>query len=240
MQFTKTYFNEVLKLIEDINENDQDLIDQAAQVLFDATTNGHKIYTFGTGHSYMPGQDIYARAGGYADIHPILEIEMTLLTHPTKSTRLERTADYADVLETLYPVESGDVVIASSNSGRNALVIEYLLRLKERGVKVIAITSLSHAKTITSRHESGLRLFELGDVVLDNRAPYGDATTTLSEEVKMGPISTLSSCFLSQLVIGAFCEKLIEAKLPCPVFRSSNMDNADAYNQTLFNQYILK
>lgn len=239
-EFINTYYAELTKCIQDIHTQEQEHIEKAAQILFDAECNGHKIYTFGTGHSHMIGQDIYARAGGYAKIHPILEIELTLLTHPTKSTHIERTSDYANVLETLYDVKEGDVVIATSNSGRNALVIEYLTRLKNKGVTIIAMTSLTHSKKIASRHVSGLRLFELADVTLDNRAPYGDATTALSDTVKMGPVSTLTSCFIAQCIIGRFVEKLIEENHDAPVFRSSNMDNADAYNQTLFDQYVIK
>lgn len=239
MNFYETYAGELVKRLEDINTNDEATIEEAAKLLYEAETNGHKIWTFGTGHSHMAGQDIYGRAGGFAKIYPILEIEFTLLTHPTKSTHVERTAEYANVLDVIYKVEAGDVVIAASNSGRNALVVEYVKRLKERGVKVIAITSLSHSKTIESRHPSGLRLFELADVVLDNRAPYGDATTALSDTVKMGPVSTLTSCYLSQLLVGRFVEMLVENGKETPVFRSSNMDGADAYNQELFKKYVL-
>lgn len=235
--FTNTYYAELTKRLQEIDSQDQDLVEQAAQLLFDAECNGHKIYTFGTGHSHMIGQDVYARAGGYAKIYPILEIELTLLTHPTKSTQIERTADYANILETLYDVKAGDVVIATSNSGRNAMVIEYLSRLKAKGVKIIAITSLTHSKTISSRHPSGLRLFEVAHVTLDNRAPYGDATTSLSDTIKMGPVSTLTSCYIAQLIVGRFVEMLLENKKDAPVFRSSNMDGADEYNQELFNKY---
>lgn len=240
MSFTQDYYKEVEKRIHSIHTEDEKAIHEAAQLLFDAECSGHKIFTFGTGHSHMIGQDLYARAGGFAKIYPILEIELTLLTHPTKSTHIERTADYADILETLYDVKEGDVVIAASNSGRNSLVIEYLSRLKKRGVKIIAITSLAHSKTIASRHASGLRLFELADIALDNRAPYGDATTSLSDTITMGPVSTLTSCYLSQLLIGTFVEKLIAAGHDAPVFRSSNSDGADAYNQELFDRYVIK
>ena len=229
MSFTQDYYKEVEKRIRSIHTEDEKAIHEAAQLLFDAECSGHKIFTFGTGHSHM-----------IAKIYPILEIELTLLTHPTKSTHIERTADYADILETLYDVKEGDVVIAASNSGRNSLVIEYLSRLKKRGVKIIAITSLAHSKTIASRHASGLRLFELADIALDNRAPYGDATTSLSNTITMGPVSTLTSCYLSQLLIGTFVEKLIAAGHDAPVFRSSNSDGADAYNQELFDRYVIK
>ena len=238
-QFTEAYRKEVLERLEGISQQDE-AIERAAQMLYETECAGGRIYTFGTGHSHMMGQDIYARAGGYAKVYPILEIELTLLTHPTKSTRIERTAEYADVLEELYHLKAGDTVIACSNSGRNALVVEYISRLKKQGVKIIAITSLTHSKTIASRHPSGLRLFELADVVLDNCAPYGDAAVSLSPEVAMGPVSTLTGCYLSQMVMGRFVEKLLADGREAPVFASSNRDGADERNQELMRKYVLK
>lgn len=214
-------------------------IEQAAHILYNAECGGHCIYTFGTGHSHMLGQDIYARAGGFAKIKPIVEIELTLATHPTKSTQIERLAGYADVLEQLYHVKEGDVIIAASNSGRNALVIEYLLRMKQKGARIVAITSLCHSQKVKSRHESGKKLCDIADVVLDNKAPYGDAGIALNETVSMGPVSTLSGCFLSQCIVGRMAELLVQDGRDVPVFRSSNADGADEYNQELFDRYVL-
>ena len=167
------------------------------------------------------------------------EIELTLATHPTKSTQIERLAGYADVLEQLYHVKEGDVIIAASNSGRNALVIEYLLRMKQKGARIVAITSLCHSQKVKSRHESGKKLCDIADVVLDNKAPYGDAGIALNETVSMGPVSTLSGCFLSQCIVGRMAELLIQDSRDVPVFRSSNADGADEYNQELFDRYVL-
>lgn len=238
MTFLDTYFHEIESRISCIKQQ-RSLIEKAAELLFEAEKQYHKIYTFGTGHSHMIGQDLYARAGGYAKIYPICEIEMTLATHPTKSTTLERTSAYADVLDTLYSIEEGDVLLVTSNSGRNSLLIEYVLRAKKKGAKIIAITSLTHSKTIASRHESGLRLFELADVVLDNYAPYGDATTSIKDDVRLGPVSTITGCFLAQSVVGRFVELLIEHGIDAPVFVSSNTDGADERNKELFDKYVI-
>mgnify|MGYP000647606075 FL=1 len=200
MAFIDTYFKEVEQRFA-VMKQEREPLEQAARLLFEAEKEHHTIYTFGSGHSHMIGQDIYARAGGYAKVYPINEIEMTLATHPTKSTTLERTASYADVLDAIYTIEAGDVLLVTSNSGRNPLVIEYTMRAREKGARIIVITSLSHSKTIASRHESGLRLFELADVILDNHAPYGDATTPIDEATSMGPVSTLTGCFLAQCVM---------------------------------------
>lgn len=240
MSFLNEYYNEITKRLNDVKMNDEEVIEQAAQCLFDCEQQGGTIYAFGTGHSHMMGQDLYARAGGYAKIVPIVEIELTLLTHPTKSTTIERIPEYANVLEHLYPVKKNDVVIVSSNSGRNGLVVEYTKRLKEKGAKIIAVTSLEHSKSITSRHPSGKRLFELADVVLDNRGPLGDASIQHNECISTGPVSTIMSCFLLQAMMSTFIQKCIDAGMEeIPVFRSSNADHADEYNQVLFDKYIL-
>lgn len=240
MDFMDTYHTFVKSTLEETHQRNLISMQEAAQLLFTCEQNQKKIYTFGTGHSHMIGQDLYARAGGFAKIYPIVEIEMTLATHPTKSTHLERTSSYADVLEEVYTLEEGDVLIMTSNSGRNPLVVEYALRVKQKGAHIIAITSLTHSKCIQSRHKSGLRLFECADIVLDNMAPLGDAGVEIDDTIKMGPISTLTGCYLSQCIIGRFVELLRKHKMSAPVFRSSNMDGADAYNKELFDQYIIK
>lgn len=240
MNFLENYNAFIQDTMKKLYEENEAALEEAARLLFEADTQGHRIYTFGTGHSHMVGQDIYGRAGGFAKIYPIMEVELTLATHPIKSTYIERTIDYADVLEQMYDVKAGDVVIATSNSGRNALVVEYISRLKAKGVKVIVITSLKHSQSVESRHPGGKRLFELGDVVLDNFAPAGDAGVVIDEVTQMGPCSTITGCFLSHSIIGRFAEMLREHGLEAPVFRSSNMDGADAYNQKLFDAYVLK
>ena len=40
---------------------------------------------------------------------------------------------------------------------------------------VVALTSLAHANVSTSRHESGRKLHEVADLVLDQQAPAGDS-----------------------------------------------------------------
>ena len=237
MNFLETYTKEVCARISEVAA-ETDNIREAAKILLETEKHGGKIFVFGTGHSYMTGQDIYCRAGGYAKVHPICEIELTTLTHPTKSTRLERTADYADTLDEIYEIHNGDVLIVVSNSGRNSLVAEYALRAKNKGARIIAITSLEHSRTVSSRHPSGLRLFEIADAVLDNHAPYGDATTQIGTDTKMGPVSTITSSFIAHCLMGCLVELMKQEGMVAPVFKSANMDGADEYNKELFDLYV--
>ena len=42
------------------------------------------------------------------------------------------------------------------------------LLAKEKGLTVVALTSVNHSSASPSRHRSGKRLFEIADIVLDN------------------------------------------------------------------------
>ena len=99
---------------------------------------------------------------------------------------------------------------------------------------------MNHSSQIASRHPSSKRLFELADIVLDNMAPYGDAGIEIDTNHRMGPISTLTGCYLSQCIMGAFVDLMIQNKKEAPVFRSSNADGADAYNKELCETYVIQ
>ncbi|WP_435934827.1 hypothetical protein [Enterococcus gilvus] len=72
---------------------------------------------------------------------------------------------------------------------------------------------------------------------MDNPSTYGDASIAHTEVIKTGPTSTVMSCFIIQLVVTAFVQLEIERGVDVPVFRSSNVDGGDAYNEKLFDQY---
>jgi uncharacterized phosphosugar-binding protein len=59
------------------------------------------------------------------------------------------------------------------------------LLAKEKGHDVIAVTSLEHTAQVQPKHPSGLRLSEIADVVIDNLAPYGDATLDCPEALPL-------------------------------------------------------
>lgn len=236
MNKMEEYQNLIIERMNYVVVEEKEVIAKAARLLSHTVKNEHKVYFFGTGHSYIIGQEVFARAGGYAGFIPILENELGM-NHAFKSTLIERAAAYADVIMELYQFEAGDTIVMTSNSGRNALLIEMAQRLKSIGMEIICITALDSSKNCTSRHSSGLRLFELSDIILDNRSVYGDASIKHNEEIFTGPTSTIMSCFIVQLLVTAFVQLEIDRGADVPVFRSSNVDNGDEYNKHLFDMY---
>jgi uncharacterized phosphosugar-binding protein len=89
---------------------------------------------------------------------------------------------------------------------------------------------------VTSRHPSGLRLFELADVVLDNGAPYGDAVLTTGE-LAVGGISSITAALLAQMVVAEVVRTMLAAGETPPVYLSANIPEGDAHNSALEARY---
>lgn len=224
------YTKNVVSAINEINKDSKFI--KAGDIIAQAYIDKKRVYTFGTGHSHMLGEELYARAGGWSFIKPMLLDEITLSSHPYKSTLIERVEGFADVMLGLFPLNKDDVIIITSNSGRNPLIVEMALRAKEIGASVIAVTSLKHSNSITSRHKSGKLLKDVADLVIDNKAPSGDATIKVGSSM-IAPISTITDIFIAhQLVIQAL--SVLEAKgIDFDVYVSSNLDNQDERNKKI-------
>lgn len=214
-------------------------IEKAAALIKESVKNGGRFYVFGSGHSHMVAEEIYIRAGGFALVSAILEPSLMLHEQPNKSTYLERLTGYAEVLLKMKDVTDKDSIMIISNSGRNPVPVEMAIKAKEMGLKVIVMTSMAHSPNVTSRHPSGKRLFEVADVVLDNGAEFGDAAFEVEGlNTPTGPTSDFTGIALAQTLIVTTIDALIKEGYEPPVFKSSNVDGADEYNDMLFKQYV--
>ncbi|GEN89214.1 SIS domain-containing protein [Oceanobacillus sp. FSL W8-0428] len=240
-----TVKNEVTKFLnylsntwQQVIENEDEAINKAAELIFNSCKDGGRFYVFGSGHSHMVAEEIYIRAGGLAYVKGILPPELMLHQMPNKSTYMERLDGYAKNMLTLYKVEAGDSIMVVSQSGRNNISIEMCMEAKKLGANVIALTSMEHSQSVSSRHKSGKNIYEIADVTIDNHAPKGDAAYRMEGvDTGLGPTSDFTGIGISQAIIIGVISRLKEAELEIPVFKSSNLDGADEYNDRLFNQY---
>lgn len=219
-----------------VKNSEKENIEKASDLIVESILDGGKIYIFGTGHSHMIAEEIYIRAGGLALVEAILPDEVMLHQMANKSTFVERLSGYSKELLELYELSDQDVLIIVSNSGRNNVVVEMALEAREKNIKTIGLTSLSHSHMTESRHESGKKLYELVDVALDNHAPKGDAVFTVGD-YQLVPVSTFTSVVIIQAVIVLVVSRLSEMGVEVPVFKSSNLDEAETYNKELFKKY---
>ncbi|MBU5268108.1 SIS domain-containing protein [Virgibacillus proomii] len=234
----KNYLNYLTGIWGKVVENESDSINDASELIFNSCKNGGRFYVFGSGHSHMVAEEIYIRAGGLAYVKGILPPELMLHQMPNKSTYLERLDGYSKNILSLYKVEAGDTIMVVSNSGRNNIPVEMCLEAKKLGASVIALTSMPHSTTVTSRHSSGKKIYEIADVTIDSHAPKGDAAYRIDGvDADLGPTSDFTCIGIAQTIIIGVITKLKEAGLDVPVFKSSNLDGADEYNDQLFDKY---
>ncbi|RIE16280.1 sugar isomerase domain-containing protein [Candidatus Cryosericum septentrionale] len=239
-KLSKEYLKQVINLIEKISVEEEDAINQAANMMADAIQKGHKIFAFGCSHSSLPVQDIYYRAGGLMLINPIFAPGIASLDiHPvTMTSGLERLEGLAKVLLDNYPTQKDDVLILVSVSGRNAVPIEMAKIAKERGTKVIGVTSRKYTEGVTSRHSSGRKMYEYADVVLDNKVDKGDAVIEVEGVAeRFTPASGVTSTALLHALITATIEELLKRGITPPIYVAANVDGGEEHNAKLKQQY---
>lgn len=155
------------------------------------------------------------------------------------TSRMEQLEGYGTVLAQGVDFQAGDVLLVHSVSGRNAVAIDLVFAAKAKGVHVIALTNLAYSQSVTSRHSSGKRLFELADIVLDNHGAIGDAACELPGLAqKAGPTSTVVGAALVNTIVVEVCKALIARGMPHPpIFYSANLDGGQARNAELIAQF---
>ena len=233
--FEFEYSKKLIALMEEAEDRNRDTIKFLAEKLVDNIINDKIIHVFGTGHSHMIGIELFGRAGGLANVNALLDPDtLTSFGALVRSSQMERLPGIADIIYDNYTIESGDIMIITSNSGRNSLPIEMAMRCKKEGVYVIALTNLAQSQAATSRHPSGKRLFELADCVLDTGVPSGDALLNING-VATGAGSSIVSMFLLNIITSLAIESVTAAGFKPYVFQSQNVDGYN--NDAIYAKY---
>lgn len=222
------YQEQVFDVLDKILDTQNESIEKAADVVAKHIAANGILYLLGSGHSLITALEASGRAGGLVPIDIIFDKTFG---------KIERLPGYAEFLLKDYDVDNG-VVVVISNSGRNPLPIEVALESQKRGAKVIAITSLSHSQSVTSRHPSGKRLFEIADVVIDNCCEPGDAIVEIEGvKGKVGATSSVACTFIINSVLVQTVENLARMGVTPPILISANLDGSDEHNDRLRKMY---
>lgn len=226
------YTEKIIDAIELAVKTNEKEIKIAIDKFAENIENDKIIHTFGTGHSHMLGIELFGRAGGLGNVDAMLDPDTLTSFGTVRSGAVERTSGLADIIYDSYEIEKGDIMIITSNSGRNAMPIEMAMRCQKEGVYVIVLTCLGQSKATTSRHPSGKKLYEFADLVIDTCLPSGDALMDV-DGIKTGPGSSVVTMALVNTIATEAMKKVIaDGKRPY-VYQSQNVDGAD-------NDYIVK
>ncbi|WMF04455.1 sugar isomerase domain-containing protein [Micromonospora robiginosa] len=236
----EAYLETVTSTMRRVAAEQRENVAAAADLIAAAVRADAVVHAFGTGHSEALAMEIAGRAGGLVPTNRIALRDLVLVGGDPADVlgpKLERDPAVAHRLYELAPVRPPDVFVLASNSGVNGAMVEFASVVKERGHGLVAITSSRHSAGMTSRHPSGRKLADFADVVLDNGAPYGDATLPLPGGGAVGAVSSITAALLAQQITVEVVSRLLAAGERPPVYLSANITGGDEHNAELEARY---
>ena len=237
------FYDNLLVLLDTLEKEQTENIKKAAEILADTTKNNGIIHVFGSGHSVGFSLEMQNRIGSLANVHKIetsdfvLKGKVTLEDFKDPVNIFERRPGMAEKLFDLYNVQNEDCFIIISNSGINGVVIDMAICAKERGNKVIVVTSWQHTSAEDSRHPSGKKLYQLGDVVIDNCGPRGDALIETGKLEKICSVSSITGACIAQTLECETVRILKEQGLEAPILYDETLEGAKEHNDLLRAKY---
>lgn len=234
------FLDAAAELLRRVRHEETRHIARAAELVADATAGDGRIFVCGAGHSALAAQDVVYRAGGLAPVN-LLAVPGTVgvdTVPATLGSALERVSGLAAAVLDSSPARAGDVLFVVSLSGRNALPVELARHAREKGLRVVGVTSRRYAETTTPRHPSGTFLRDHCDLVLDCKIEVGDAELTAEGvAAPFAPASTVVTSALLQAVMATATERLAARGVEPPLLRSGNVDGGHAWNRRVLAAY---
>lgn len=210
MRLTERYQQAVDELFAKIRATQTENIIKAADIIADAVAGGHKIWLGEICHGIQ--DDLLVRGGG-----PLLYREY------------HRDEDFDKLSE-------GDVVVVSSVSGRTKHVVDMAWNAMQKGVKIIAFTSMEYATQVDPVHESGKKLYEFVTLAVDNCAPAAEAMIDVEGiEAKFAAASGIASDYIMWCITATWVEKLLERGIVPSIYKSANFPGGPEYNNEIMN-----
>lgn len=237
------YLQTAFRLLDRVVTEQAGAIREAAALMADAVEQDKLIHVYGGGgHTTLVMGEMFFRAGGFANINPIMETGISVFNQALKYLELERCENFGRSVMKYYQLEKEDLLIIFHNIGINAATIDAALEAKERGAKIIAVSSSYWQEEMPSdhfiRHSSGKNLFELADVRIDDYNPVGDAVVTVPGfPIPIAPVSNVVDFAIAHLLEIETVRICIERGIAPPVWNSANAPGGDEKNAAYIKKY---
>lgn len=235
------FLGAALALLDRIERTQSGELERASMLCAEAIAGDGLVHLFGTGHSRIPVEEMFPRYGSFPGFHPIVELSMTFHTQVVgangqrQAMFIERVEGLAEAILSNFELEPTDVMMVFSASGLTAVSIEMAMGARERGLKVIAVTTVAQSRAGNPLHSSGTRLLDHADIVLDLCTPPGDAMVEIDGlDSPVGPGSTLAAVTLANAVKVRTAELLVGRGAMPPVLTSPSIVGPES-SQRLFD-----
>ena len=193
-------------LLETVRDTQRENIVKAGELVADAVESGHKIYLGHIVHGIE--MDLIYRGGG-----PVF---------------------YKQFGGDINQLNAGDVLFVSSVSGRTKSVVDLAWDAMQKGVVVIALTSMTYATQVDPVHESGKKLYEFVTLTLDNCAPAAEAMLEVEGiEAYYAAASGIASDYIMWSLTSVCVEKMLADGFTPGILKSANFPGGNDYNKTV-------
>ena len=237
------YFNTINENIKKVMEDQAENIELAAQAMADAIEQDKLINVYGGGgHTTLCVGEMFFRAGGLCNINPVMETALSVFNQALKYLELERTVNLGGSIVKYYDLKKDDLLIIFHNIGINAATIDAAIEAKERGVKIIAISSSYWQNEMPAehfiRHPSKKNLFDLADICIDDYNPVGDAVVSVEGcDTPIAPVSNLVDFYIAHALEIATIRECVKRNVTPPVWKSANTPGGDEFNRANIDKY---
>lgn len=231
------YAEHITAALNAIEKQEKDKILQAAQIVRRVLAADGLIYVFGCGHSHMLCEETFYRAGGLANVAPILYPPLMLHEGAAESSRLEKQQGLAETVLAGYAPTPRDMLFCLSTSGINAVPVETAQKARAMGLPVVAICSAAYfnqpANTADGKH-----LHEVCNLWIDNQAPHGDACLhPKNAPVSITPLSTITGIYILNSILAEGIQLALTDGVDVPIYVSGNVPGGAQRNQALIRRF---
>ena len=237
------YYEKITAVLSKIHDTQLANIERAGQLMAEAIAGGKHVYLYGSGHSVIPVLDIFPRYGSFVGFVPLYDPRLmwSNVIGPGGARELlwlERHEGYAEIFLQSYPLEAGDVMLVFSHGGLNAAGIEAAIYAKNRGLKVVTVSSLENARAAKATHSSGKKLSDLADVAIDNCVEPEDSQVDIGRLEKVAAGSTMAAVFVAMSLVAETGSRLAQRGFDLKTFVSPNVPGIEkGHNQKVFEHY---
>ena len=237
------YLDTIKANLDRVKKEQAGNIRKAAELMADAVANDRLISVYGGGgHTTLVMGEMFFRAGGFANINPIMETGLSVFNQALKYLELERIENYGSAIMRYYDLKKDDVLIIFHNIGINAATIDAAMEAKKAGAKIIAVSSSYWQDEMPAehfiRHSNGKNLFDYADVAIDDYNPVGDAAVNIPGcETSIAPISNVVDFTIAHWLEIECVRICVERGIEPPLWSSANVPGGDEKNAAKLAKY---
>lgn len=239
----QAYLANVQAKVASVESHQAENFRKAGTMIADAYAEDRLIHVYaGGGHTCLMICEMFFRAGGLANVNPIMGHDISPYCQALKYLEVERTPGYANCLIRYYGVSEGDLLILFHNIGMNPTTIDAADEAKKRGAKIIAVSSNDWREKLPKdhhiRHPNKKHVFDYADLAIDDENPYGDADFEVEGfAVPIAPTSTQVDAYIAHRMVIEAVAEMVRRGLEPPIFRSANLPGGDEFNARLIERY---